>query len=217
MTRVGSMNSIVINNSVPGNLFIVTAASGAGKTTLVKALLAHDAQLELSISHTTREPRPGERNGIDYYFVNEREFFTILSNGGFLESALVHGAQYGTSKVTLDNSLSAGRDFILEIDWQGAKQVRNLYPQAISIFILPPSVDTLAKRLNDRGQDSLEVIAKRVKAAREEMSHVVEFDYVTINDNFDVALQDIMAIIRTQRLKSQHQLLRYQALIQKLT
>lgn len=211
------MNSIDKTNSVPGNLFIVTAASGAGKTTLVKALLAHDAQLALSISHTTRQPRPGEQSGVDYHFVSDADFLKILEQAGFLESAAVHGSRYGTSQAAVDGALAAGRDVILEIDWQGAEQVRNLYPHAISIFILPPSVDTLTERLNNRGQDSAEVIARRVNAAREEMSHVVEFDYVTINDNFDVALQDLMAIIRSQRLKSQHQLVRYQALIQQLT
>ncbi len=211
------MNTTDKINRVSGNLFIVTAASGAGKTTLVKALLAHDAQLALSISHTTRQPRLGEKNGVDYHFVNDAAFLAILEQAGFLESAEVHGARYGTSQAAVDNTLADGRDVILEIDWQGAEQVRNLYPQAISIFVLPPSVDTLTERLNNRGQDSAEVIARRVNAAREEMSHVVEFDYVTINDNFDIALQDLMAIIRTQRLKSQQQLLRYQALIQKLT
>lgn len=211
------MSSISKTDSVSGNLFIVTAASGAGKTTLVKALLTHNAQLTLSISHTTRQPRPGEKSGVDYHFVSDAEFSAILNQAGFLESAEVHGARYGTSQDAVDAALAAGRDVILEIDWQGAEQVRHLYPRAISIFILPPSLDTLAQRLNNRAQDSCEIIARRLNAAREEMSHVVEFDYVTINDNFDVALQDLMAIVRTQRLKSQQQLLRYQALIQKLT
>ena len=202
---------------IVGNLFIVTAASGAGKTSLVKELLAIDNQVKLSISHTTRQARPGEQNGVHYHFVNEAEFLQILSVGGFLESANVHGAKYGTSQSTVDAALQAGFDVILEIDWQGAAQVRNIYPQAISIFILPPSVETLAERLNNRGQDSIDVINKRVAAAREEMSHVVEFDYVTINDNFDSALQDLLAIIRASRLKSQSQLQRYAALIQQLT
>ena len=202
---------------IVGNLFIVTAASGAGKTSLVKELLAIDNQVKLSISHTTRQARPGEQNGVHYHFVNEAEFLQILSVGGFLESANVHGAKYGTSQSTVDAALQAGFDVILEIDWQGAAQIRNIYPQAISIFILPPSVETLAERLNNRGQDSIDVINKRVAAAREEMSHVVEFDYVTINDNFDSALQDLLAIIRASRLKSQSQLQRYAALIQQLT
>ncbi len=200
-----------------GNLFIITAASGAGKTSLLEALLTHDAQIRRSVSHTTRAPRPGEKNGVHYHFVDEAAFMQILNAGGFLESADVHGAKYGTSQSTVDIGLQAGYDVVLEIDWQGAAQVRNIYPQAVSIFILPPSIETLQQRLNNRGQDSAEVIAKRVAAAREEMRHVVEFDYVTINDNFDVALQDLMAIIRSTRLKTQPQLQRHAALVQTLT
>ena len=199
-----------------GNLFIVTAASGAGKTSLVKELLAKDSQVKLSISHTTRQARPGEQNGVHYHFVKEAEFLQILSAGGFLESADVHDAKYGTAQSAVDTALQASFDVILEIDWQGATQVRNIYPQAISIFILPPSVETLAQRLNSRGQDSSDVINKRVAAARDEMSHVVEFDYVSINDSFDIALQDLLAIIRANRLKSQSQLQRYATLIQQL-
>jgi guanylate kinase len=202
---------------ISGNLFIITAASGAGKTSLVKALLAKDPQLCLSISHTTRKPRPGEVDSQDYHFVDEPTFIQMLGEAQFLESAEVHGARYGTSQSAVDTPLKAGKDVILEIDWQGAEQVRRLYPQAISIFILPPSVETLAHRLNTRGQDSRETIAKRVAAAREEMRHVGEFDYVTINDDFDIALQDISAIIRTQRLASAAQLQRYASLIQALT
>ena len=200
-----------------GNLFIITAASGAGKTSLVKQLLASDSQVKLSVSHTTRQPRPGEQDGVDYHFVNQTEFLQILNTGGFLESADVHDAKYGTAQSRVDTALQAGFDVILEIDWQGAAQVRNIYPQAISIFILPPSIETLEQRLFGRGQDSAEVINKRVAAAHEEMRHVVEFDYVTINDNFDVALQDLLAIIRASRLKAQSQLQRHAALVQKLT
>lgn len=202
---------------ISGNLFIVTAASGAGKTSLVKALLAKDKQLRLSISHTTRKPRPGEVNGVDYHFVDEATFLNMLAEAQFLESAEVHEARYGTSQSAVDAPLKAGFDVILEIDWQGAAQVRHLYPQAISIFVLPPSVETLAHRLNNRGQDSSETIAKRLAAAREEMRHVSEFDYVTINDDFEIALQDIGAIIRTQRLARAAQLQRYASLIQTLT
>ncbi|WP_047540566.1 guanylate kinase [Methylotenera versatilis] len=211
------MTLSMVLNQVPGNLFIVTAASGAGKTSLVKSILTHDAQVKLSISHTTRAPRVGEENGVHYHFVNDAQFLSILNNGGFLESADVHGAKYGTSQASVDSALQAGYDVILEIDWQGAAQVREIYPDSIGIFILPPSVETLEFRLNNRGQDSVEVINKRVAAAREEMSHVVEFDYVTINDNFDVALQDLMAIIRTCRLETQSQLQRYAALVKQLT
>jgi guanylate kinase len=184
--------------TIQGNLFIITAASGAGKTSLVKELLAKDSQVKLSVSHTTRQPRPGEQNGVHYHFVNEAEFLQILNAGGFLESADVHGAKYGTAQSGVDTALQAGNDVILEIDWQGAAQVRHIYPQSISIFILPPSLEALA-------------------AAHEEMRHVVEFDYVTINDSFDVALQDLLAIIRASRLKTQSQLQRHGALVQKLT
>lgn len=200
-----------------GNLFIITAASGAGKTSLIKALLVKDSQLKLSISHTTRKPRPGEVNGVDYHFVDDTTFLSMLGEAKFLESAQVHEARYGTSHAALDAPLHAGFDLVLEIDWQGAEQVRRLHPQAVSIFILPPSIEALERRLNGRGQDSAEVIAKRVAAAREEMRHVAEFDYVTINDDFDVALQDISAIIRAQRLKSVVQLKRYASLIKTLT
>jgi guanylate kinase len=200
-----------------GNLFIIAAASGAGKTSLVKALLEQDANLKLSVSHTTRQPRPGEVDGVHYHFVQEAAFIGILDAGGFLESAHVHSARYGTSQAGVDQALQAGNDVILEIDWQGAAQVREVYPLAISIFILPPSIAALAERLNHRGQDSTEVIAARVAAAREEMRHLVEFDYVTINDKFDDALQDLKAIVRTQRLKMQVQVERNQRLIQNLT
>ncbi len=200
-----------------GNLFIITAASGAGKTSLVKALLAQDMHIKLSVSHTTRAPRPGEESGVHYHFVSDAQFIAQLEAGDFLESALVHGARYGTSQAGVETVLSRGDDVILEIDWQGAAQVRALYPLAVSIFILPPSVETLAERLYNRAQDSLEAIAQRVSAAREEMRHVVEFDYVTINDHFDTALQDLTAIVRTQRLKMPAQLARYQQLVQQLT
>lgn len=200
-----------------GNLFIITAASGAGKTSLVNALLAKDTKVRHSISHTTRAPRPGEENGVHYHFVNEATFTEILNAGGFLESASVHGARYGTSQSAVESALAAGYDLILEIDWQGAAQIRRLFPQAISIFILPPSMATLAERLSRRGQDNADVIAMRLAAAREEMRHVAEFDYVTINDDFDEALQDLLAIVRTQRLKLQTQIERHAALIIELT
>jgi len=202
---------------ISGNLFIITAASGAGKTSLVNALLAKDAQVKHSVSHTTRAPRAGEENGVHYHFVTESQFLEVLNTGGFLESANVHGAKYGTSQKAVDTALQAGYDVTLEIDWQGAAQVRSLYPQVTTIFILPPSVETLAERLNNRGQDSAEVIAKRLAAAREEMRHLVEFDYVIINDNFDEALQDLTAIIRTQRLRLNQQAQHHAALIKTLT
>ena len=200
-----------------GNLFIVTAASGAGKTSLVKQLCARDSQIQLSISHTTRAPRSGEENGVHYHFVSQEQFSQILEAGGFLESANVHGAQYGTSQSALDNALQAGFDMILEIDWQGAAQVRNIYPQSIGIFILPPSIEALAQRLNTRNLDAADVMDRRLAAAREEMRHVVEFDYVTINEDFDAALQDLMAIIRSHRLKANIQMQRHAGLVHALT
>lgn len=202
---------------ISGNLFIVTAASGAGKTSLIKALLAEDAHIKLSISHTTRKPRPGEIDGVDYHFVDDASFLQMLGEARFLESAEVHGARYGTSQSSVDAPLQSGYDVILEIDWQGAAQVRRLFPHATSIFVLPPSIETLEQRLNSRGQDSQETISRRVAAARAEMRHVGEFDYVTINNDFDVALQDIRAIIRAKRLVGVVQLQRYAGLIQALT
>jgi guanylate kinase len=202
---------------ISGNLFIITAASGAGKTSLVNALLEMHTQIKKSVSHTTRAPRTGEQNGLDYHFVTVPQFLEILSAGGFLESADVFGAKYGTSQSAVDAALQAGLDVILEIDWQGAAQVRKLYAQATSIFILPPSLETLNERLNGRGLDSAEVIAIRLALAREEMRHMVEFDYVIINDNFDEALQDLAAVIRTQRLTLNQQAQRHATLIQNLT
>lgn len=199
-----------------GNLFIITAASGAGKTSLVRALLQQDAQIQLSVSYTTRQPRVGEVNGEHYHFVDEASFLKMLDENDFLESAHVHGARYGTSKTCVNEVLAAGQDLILEIDWQGAAQVRQLYPEAISIFILPPSMQELESRLRGRGQDSDEVIAKRLAAAKDEMSHVGEFDYVTINDKFEVALEDLNAIVRTQRLKREKQLARHATLLKGL-
>ena len=199
-----------------GHLFIITAASGAGKTSLVHALLASDSNIKLSVSYTTRQPRPGEVDGSHYHFVEEVQFLSMLAAGDFLESAHVHGARYGTSKTRVDEALATGQDLILEIDWQGAAQVRQLYPNAVSIFILPPSMTALESRLRGRAQDSEEVILKRLAAARDEMSHVGEFDYVTINDKFEGSLQDLVAIVRAVRLKCATQLMRHAALIKDL-
>ncbi len=202
--------------NLPGNLFIVTAPSGAGKTSLVRALLATDSAMRLSVSYTTRPMRPGEVDGVDYHFETEDYFLEKLTAGDFLESAEVHGARYGTSQTRVESELKNGHDLVLEIDWQGAAQVRNLYPQAIGIFILPPSMDALEQRLCKRAQDSAEVIARRLAAAREEVSHVSEFDYVIINDQFDVALHDLLAIVRSQRLRGEKQLARQHDLLQKI-
>jgi guanylate kinase len=199
-----------------GNLFIISAASGAGKTSLVRALLEADQQVKLSVSYTTRQPRPGEENDVDYHFVDDAEFLRMMGEGEFLECAQVHGARYGTSQKRVEAVLQAGNDLVLEIDWQGAAQVRQLLPQAISIFVLPPSIEALEQRLRGRGQDSDEVIKRRLSAAREEMSHVGEFDYVTINDKFESAFEDIRAIVRSQRLLRGKQLARNAQLIESL-
>lgn len=189
-----------------GNLFIVTAPSGAGKTSLVKALLEHDKQVKLSVSYTTRPPRPGETDGKDYHFVTEQKFLEMLERGDFLESAQVYGNRYGTSQPWIESAMRAGTDILLEIDWQGAEQVRKIFPRAIGIFILPPSLEALLERLKGRGQDSGEVIARRLAAAREDIGHVEQFDYVIINDVFETALQDLIAVIRAQRLRAEQQL-----------
>jgi guanylate kinase len=200
-----------------GTLFIVTAPSGAGKTSLVRAVLDADKAVSLSTSYTTRAMRPGEIDGVHYHFVSDDVFIKMLEEGDFLESAEVHGARYGTSQTLVESMLAQGRDLILEIDWQGAAQVRSLYPSAIGIFILPPSSDELARRLHNRAQDSEAVIARRLAAAREEISHVGEFDYVIINDCFDTAIQDLLAIIRAQRLRGDKQLRQHQGLLQHFT
>ncbi len=199
-----------------GNLFIITAASGAGKTSLVRDLLAQDSAIQLSVSHTTRPARPGEIDGVHYHFVSDAAFVKLIETGNFLECAQVHNARYGTSQNSVNNALQQGQDVLLEIDWQGAEQVRRIYPKAISIFILPPSLEALEQRLHGRGQDSVEVINRRLAAARDEMSHVTEFDYVIINDVFDTALQDLCAIVRCQRLVVDKQLAKHQALISRL-
>jgi len=183
-----------------GNLFIVSAPSGAGKSSLVKALLERDPAIRLSISYTTRAPRPGEMDGVHYHFVSHDVFQERLGRCEFLESAEVYGNYYGTSQPWIEAERAAGRDILLEIDWQGAAQVRRLVPDAISLFILPPSIEELRRRLQGRGSDSEEVIARRMAAAREEISHCLAFDYLVVNDRFDDALADLLVIVRAQRL-----------------
>ena len=197
---------------IPGNLFIVAAPSGAGKTSLVRELLARDGQVRLSISYTTRAARPGEVDGCDYHFVSKEKFITLLEAGEFLESAEVYGNYYGTSERWIREAMAAGDDILLEIDWQGAAQVRRLFGEAIGVFIVPPSLDALQQRLTGRGQDSAEVIARRLAAAREDISHVSEFDYVIINDDFAEAAADLCAIFRTRRLQATRQLARHASL-----
>jgi guanylate kinase len=200
-----------------GNLFIVCAPSGAGKTTLVAGLLKADPGIRLSISYTTRKPRAGETDGEDYHFIDERKFHEMAAAGAFLESALVHGNYYGTSQPWIDAQRAAGADILLEIDWQGAAQVRKMIPDAIGIFILPPSFEALMSRLNTRAQDPPDVIARRISAAREEISHVSEFKYVIINDKFDEAVQDLVSIVRARRLLATNQLARHSELIKRMT
>lgn len=200
-----------------GNLFIVTAPSGAGKTSLVQALLTADQNVELSVSYTTRPPRPGETDGKDYHFVPTETFLRMLEKGEFLESAEVYGNRYGTSQTWINQRMEGGRDILLEIDWQGAAQVRKMFPYAVSIFILPPSLEALRQRLKGRGQDSQEVIERRLRAAREDISHVSEFDYVIINKEFDEAVKDLLSVVRAARLGAGKQLQRHSDLINKLT
>ena len=188
-----------------GNLYVVAAPSGAGKTTLVRLLLERQAQIRLSVSHTTRAPRPGEENGRAYNFVATDEFRAMIARGDFLEWAEVHGNLYGTSRRWIEEQMTADQDVLLEIDWQGAQQVRALFPQAIAIFILPPSLEELERRLTVRGTDIAETISRRVAAAHAEMRHVGEFDYVIINDQLNQALEDLCAIAHASRLRLQVQ------------
>ena len=189
-----------------GNLFLVSAPSGAGKTSIVNAALAADAQLVVAVSHTTRPARGGEVDGKNYHFVSDDRFSQMIDDAAFLEHANVFGKRYGTSKAEVANKREQGQDVILEIDWQGAQQVRQAMPQAISIFVLPPSVEALAQRLTSRGEDTQESIAKRLSEAKLDMSQAKHFDYLVINEDFDTAVQDFVAIVRTMRLQKDVQL-----------
>ena len=199
-----------------GNIFVVTAPSGAGKTTLVAALLAADQQIKLSVSYTTRAPREGEVDGKNYYFVSRETFIGMLQRSEFLESAEVYGNFYGTSQLWIQQQLDAGNDILLEIDWQGAQQVRKLFPQAIGVFILPPSLPVLEQRLRGRGTDSEESIAKRMASAREEITHVDEFDFVIVNEVMDEAIKDLISVVRAPRLGIARQSAKYAALFSAL-
>jgi guanylate kinase len=199
-----------------GNLLIIAAPSGAGKTSLVRELMRGDAKLKLSISFTTRAPRPGEVNGQHYHFIDVESFKSKISDDAFLEWAEVHGNFYGTARSVVETELAADCDIILEIDWQGAQQVRKSFPHTRSIFVLPPSRDTLEFRLNNRGQDSAAVIAKRMRNAVEEMRHCDEFDFIVINDAFDVALAELKTVIAACRLAANVQQRRHAELITRL-
>ena len=182
-------------------LYVVSAPSGGGKTTLVSALLQRDPRVALSVSHTTRAPRPGEQNGVHYHFVDPDTFDRMVAEGAFLEHANVFGNRYGTGRGQVERQLAAGNDVLLDIDWQGARQVRRSYPAARTVFILPPSLEELRQRLVGRGQDSPEVIERRMQAARDEISHAGEFEFLVINDEFEAALADLHSIVRNGRPK----------------
>ncbi|WP_313517804.1 guanylate kinase [Pseudomonas sp.] len=199
-----------------GTLYIVSAPSGAGKTSLVKALIDAMPQVRVSVSHTTRAMRPGEVDGVNYHFVDRQHFTELLEHNDFLEHAEVFGNLYGTSQRALERTLAEGYDLILEIDWQGAQQVRRLMPQAKSVFILPPTQEALRQRLTNRGQDSEEIIERRMREAVSEMSHYVEYDYLVINDDFAHALDDLKAIFRANQLQQNTQQLRFGELLQQL-
>ena len=199
-----------------GTLFIVAAPSGAGKSSLVNACLARDPQICLSISFTSRAPRPGERHAEHYHFIDADAFQAMVAAGDFFEHALVHGDWKGTARQSVEPQLAAGKDVLLEIDWQGADQVRTQVPEAVSVFILPPSTRALEERMRHRGQDSEDVIARRLAAAREEMSHHAEFDYIVVNEHFDTAVDELCAIFRASRLRRDRQVERHARLIEDL-
>ncbi len=199
-----------------GLLFVVSAASGTGKTSLVKALLERVNNLHVSVSHTTRGQRPGELDGVHYHFSTKEDFLASVQDGGFIEYAEVFGNYYGTAQRTVKEQLTKGHDVLLEIDWQGAEQVRKLFPESKQIFILPPSQFDLRQRLSNRGTDSVEVIEHRLSCAVEDMQQYVNFDFVIINDDFNKALHDLEAVIIANRLALKQQAERHQDLIQKL-
>lgn len=188
-----------------GLLFILSAPSGAGKTSLVRALLERESSLYLAVSFTTRAPRSGEQDGVHYHFVEPERFRHMVATGEFLEHAQVFGNHYGTAESTVRSQLEQGRDLLLEIDWQGARQVRTRFPQAVSIFILPPSAQALEQRLRNRGLDSDHVIASRMAEAHSELLHYAEYDYLMVNDRFDTALNDLTCLVRAERLRHSHQ------------
>ncbi|MEB0133933.1 guanylate kinase [Actimicrobium sp. CCC2.4] len=204
------------DNTSSGSLFMVVAPSGAGKSTLVNALLAQEPVLKLSISYTTRPPRPGEQHGREYYFTTAADFLARRDAGEFLESAEVHGNYYGTSRVMIADQIKSGTDVLLEIDWQGAQQVKKQFPYGVGIFILPPSIDALEERLNKRGQDEPHIITRRLLAAGGEMAHAGEFEYVIINQDFACALAELAAIIQATRCRFSQQAARNASLFAQL-
>jgi guanylate kinase len=204
--------------SIPvGNLFVIAAPSGGGKTSLTRALLERERGIRLSVSYTTRPPRAGEQHGVDYHFVSPDRFAALKEGNEFLEHAHVHGNWYATSATWLKSQVSAGQDVLLEIDWQGAAQVRALIPESVHVFILPPSLESLKERLVRRGQDDAATIARRLETAREEIRHCGEFNYVIINQEFAAAVDDLCAVVRATRLRTSQQLVRQQSLIAQLS
>lgn len=195
------------------NLYVIAAPSGTGKTTLVKSLVDNMPNLTVSISHTTRTKRPGEMHGVNYYFIDQTEFQAMLDRNEFLEYATVFENNYGTSKTWVENTLKANTDVILEIDWQGSQQIKKLFPNCISIFILPPSLKALAERLKHRNQDKPEIIKKRLADVKQTIYHVNEFDFIVVNDDFETALHDLKTIIQAQRLRCNIQIPKLASLI----
>lgn len=202
----------------PGNLFVLSAPSGAGKSSLIKAMLEQDKQgsMAVSVSHTTRQPRPGEINGVHYHFVDHKTFESLVAENAMFEWAEVFGQYYGTSHRAIEDTLQQGKDVFLDIDWQGARQVKKMKSDAITVFIAPPSREALLSRLRGRGQDSDEVIASRMKEAISEISHFSEFDYIVVNDDFELALQELKSILIGHRLTQDKQSMRHQGLFHSL-
>jgi len=198
---------------MPGNLFVIVAPSGTGKTSLVTELLKRAAGMRLSISYTTRPPRAGEVDGREYHFIGEPEFEKMIAAGDFLEHARVHGNSYGTSRSWIEREIAGDHDVLLEIDWQGAAQVRKLFPHLVGMFVLPPSIEELRRRLLGRGKDSAETIERRLAGAREEISHVLEFEYIIVNDRFEQALEEILSVVRAARVSRARQAIRLARLI----
>lgn len=196
-----------------GNVIIVAAPSGGGKTSLVKMLVDSLKNVEVSVSHTTRKKRPGETDGKDYFFVDEAQFKSIIAENGFIEYAQVFNHLYGTSVAQINNRLTAGVDVVLDIDWQGAQQIRKLFPEAISIFILPPSLTALQERLQKRQQDNEQVILERMRRAQDEMSHYSEFDYLIVNDDFATAAKELQSIVMAHRLRTPCQIIKHTKLL----
>jgi len=211
------MNYATEHGTLYGTLYVISAPSGAGKTSLVAEMLRQDPKLGVSVSHTTRPMRTGEQDGVNYHFVSREEFEAMIGRDEFLEHADVFGNYYGTSQVWVQERLAQGEDVILEIDWQGAEQVRRLMPGCVGIFVVPPSPETLRERLTGRGTDSPEVVERRLNEAADECSHALEFDYLVVNDDFTTALDDLLAIVRCHRLRIQAQQVRHSGLLIRLS